>query len=124
MSPVDKAVLLKARIGEDLVEIPGVGEVRVRALSRAEVLAMGSDKKAAEIFCLSRGIVEPELTEAEAGQLLEATPGGELQVVVDAIMRLSGLTEGAQKSSREGPGPGGDGPVPLPLGPGSRDESG
>lgn len=101
---IDRDVLLKARLPEETVELPGVGEVRVRALSRAEVIDLqeNRDKRGqvgTEVFCLARGIVDPALSEEDARQLLDVSAGAELQPAVDAIMRLSGLTEGAQKSA-------------------------
>lgn len=100
---VDRELLLKVRLAEEAVEIPGVGEVRVRALSRAELMEMhegrdGRGQVGTEVFCLVRGLVAPALSEDDVRELLAGSPGGELQPVVDAIMRLSGMTEGAQKS--------------------------
>lgn len=101
---VDLEVLLKSRLPEAVVAIANVGEVRVRALSRSEVMELQEKRDArgpvgTEVYCLVRGIVEPALSEADARALLDASAGAELQPVVDAIMRLSGLTEGAQKSA-------------------------
>lgn len=101
---IDREQLLKPRLPEETVEIPGVGEVRVRALSREEVMGLQEERDkrgqaGTEAFCLSRGIVEPELSEEDARALLRASAGAELQPVVDTILRLSGLTEGAQKSA-------------------------
>lgn len=100
---LDREQLLKPRLPEETVEIDGVGEVRVRGLSRGEVIDLQAGREergmaGTEVFCLSNGLLEPELTEDDARALLEGSPAGELQPVVDAIMRLSGLTEGAQKS--------------------------
>lgn len=103
---IDKAVLLKARLTEETVALPGLGEVRVRALSRAEVMEMqeGRERRGqlgTEAWCLSLAMVDPELTEEEAKELLWASPGAELQPVIDAMFRLSGLSEvgsDAQKS--------------------------
>lgn len=95
---IDKTVLLKSRLSERVVEILGLGEVRVRALSRAEVMDMqeGRERRGqlgTEAWCLAVGLVEPELSEEEATELLQHSPGAELQPVVDAIFELSGLSE-------------------------------
>jgi len=100
---IDREVLLKARLREATVAIPDVGEVRVRALSREEVMTLQAIQAdagalASEAFCLVRGMVEPALSEEDARTLLQGSPGAELQPVVDAILALSGLVEGAQKS--------------------------
>lgn len=105
---VDKALLLKARLGEATVELDGLGEVRVRGLSRLEVLEMQNlDREAAELYLFSRGVIDPALTEDEVQLALGAAPAGDLQPVADAIYVLSGLQEGsvkdAAKSFRGGP---------------------
>lgn len=102
---MDKAVLLKPRLTEEVVEIPGLGEVRVRALSRAEVMDLqeGRERRGqlgTEAWCLAVGLVDPVLTEEEATELLQASPGAELQPVVDAVFRLSGLSEVAPDSQK------------------------
>lgn len=99
---VTKADLLKQRFGQEPIEIPGVGEVRIRALSRAEALELqGVELPVAEMErkLLSLALVEPKLTEAEVGEWQAASPAGELQPVVTAITRLSGLEPTAAKEA-------------------------
>lgn len=101
---ISKEQLLKAALTEAEVEIPGRGTVRVRSLSRAEALRVtAADPLEAEVIALVGGLVEPALTEDEVRQLLDATGADELQPVINEIMRLSGMGEGAQKSGRAGP---------------------
>jgi hypothetical protein len=114
-----KEALFKARLPEDDVEVPGVGTVRVRGLSRAEVMLMrkatdteamdGSRALILERKMLALGMVDPQLTEAEAGQWQHASAAGELDLVSDRIAELSGMAEGAPKSGLPGDG---DGPGP------------
>ncbi|MEU7817060.1 hypothetical protein [Pseudonocardia sp. NPDC049154] len=103
MSNVSKETLFKARLTEEDVEIPGVGTVRIRALSRAEVLAFRSrkveDVADMERALLSKGLVEPALTEDEVRQWQEASAAGELEPVTRAISRLSGMDETAAKEA-------------------------
>src|SRR5688572_30491197 len=97
---IDKATLLKARLAEQEVDIPGVGTVRVRALSRAEALevqGLGGDVAAIERKILALGMVDPPLTDAEVGEWYAAAPAGELEPVCQAIVAMSGLSEGAPK---------------------------
>lgn len=99
---IDKAALLKARFGEEAVEIPGVGEVRVRALTRGEALQVKGkeqDIAAIEQWVLSRAMVEPEMSEADVKAWQDASPAGELQVVFDAVLRLSGMEQTAAKAA-------------------------
>jgi hypothetical protein len=98
---MDKALLTKPRLAEEDVEIPGVGTVRVRALSRAEAMKV-TDRElpvaTMEQALLSMAMVDPKLTEAEVAEWQEAAPGGELEPVVEVIQRLSGLAKKAPKS--------------------------
>lgn len=98
---MDKELLFKARVPEDTVDIPGLGTVRVRGLSRGEVFAVQQAKglAATERKILAFGMLDPALTEAEAGRWQEASPGGELEPVVDKIRDLSGLSEDSEKKA-------------------------
>jgi hypothetical protein len=107
---------------EDQVEVPGVGTVRVRGLSRDEVVGIRKatdndpatvDGKRALVLerkMIALAMIDPELSEADAGQWQRIAPAGELEPVTDKIQELSGLAEGATKSALPGagerPGPG------------------
>ena len=99
---MDKELLLKPRLPEDDVEIPGVGTVRVRGLSRYEVLLAQREQPkgagAMERVILRFGLVDPELTEDEVTQWQKASPAGELEPVTRRIQALSGMGEGADKA--------------------------
>lgn len=100
---VTKELLLKSRLEEADVEIPGVGTVRVRALSRAEVLDVQKlqDKGTArmERRMLSLAMVDPQLTEAEVGEWQQASAAGEMEPVGLKVQELSGMLEGADKAA-------------------------
>ena len=111
---LDKAALLTPRaiLSVRDVEIPNVGTVRVRALSRAEVLELNDvkptvdDAKALLAFeakFLALGLVDPALTEDEAMGWLQSAPHGEADPVVEAIRVLSGLEGRADKAAFRGP---------------------
>lgn len=95
MTTISKADLLKKRLfGVDDVEIPGVGIVKVRPLSRSEVLELeGKEMSAAEAEqkLVAKAMVEPKLTEAEVAEWQASSPAGELKPVNDAICRMSGI---------------------------------
>lgn len=98
---LDKQALLKARFGEKVVEIPGVGEVRVRALSRGEALQIKGkeqDVAAIEQWVLSRAMVDPPMSEDDVKAWQDNSPAGELQVVFDEILKLSGMEATAAKA--------------------------
>jgi hypothetical protein len=99
---VDKELLFRPRLPEADVEIPGVGTVRVRGLTRAEVLSAQGRAKGAEAIervMLSLGMVDPALTEAEAGRWQKASPAGELDPVTRKIQELSGMLDDSAKEA-------------------------
>ncbi|GAA2543663.1 hypothetical protein [Pseudonocardia hydrocarbonoxydans] len=102
MPTIDKAALFAPRLPEEDHDIPDLGTVRIRSLSRAEVLAIrGKSLPVDEMErrLLSSALVSPRLTEAEVGQWQEASAAGELEPVTKAIMRLSGLEEASAKEA-------------------------
>ena len=110
---MDKQQLFKPRLAEDTVDVDDLGTVRVRALSRIEVFLAQQvieDEPAFERKILRFGMVDPQLTEAEAGRWQKASPAGELQPVLDKIRKLSKMDDAASKSGvpdvRDQPGPG------------------
>lgn len=99
---IDRDALLKPRTGEETVEIPGVGEVRVRALTRGEALSLkgvSDDVARIEQCVLSLALVEPEMSEADVKAWQDTSPAGEQQVVFDAVLRLSGMEQVAAKAA-------------------------
>lgn len=91
--PVNKELLLKSRLPEAEVDIPGVGTVRVRGLSRAEVLGMKDlPNGEAEQRMVSAGLIDPELTADEVAEWQHVALVGEIDVIVTKIMDLSGLS--------------------------------
>ncbi len=106
---MDKEALLKPRLNEAEVEIPNLGTVRVRGLSRAEVLMVrkatddaGVDGPRAltlERKMLALAMVDPKLTEAEVGQWQHAAGVGEINVVSEKVQELSGMLEGSAKAA-------------------------
>lgn len=93
---MDKELLFKARLQERDVVVDGVGTVRVRALTRKEALSFKGehDPEELEVRLLATAIVDPKLTEDEVRRWQDASPAGELQVVADAIVDLSGMVKG------------------------------
>jgi hypothetical protein len=99
---IDKTALLAKRFGVHDVEIPGVGTVQVRPLSRAEALELqGKELDAAvmEQRLLALALVAPKLTEAEVAEWQANSPAGELEPVGDAILVLSGMKKESAKEA-------------------------
>lgn len=106
MSAVDKAKLLAARSGNTRpVEVPGVGEVVVRGLTRAEVLTIQQkgdlDAADMEALLVSLAMVEPALTLDEVKQWQTVAPAGELEPISAAVQELSGLQVAAVKAEMQ-----------------------
>lgn len=101
---VGKEELLNQSLPVDEVEIPGKGTVRVRGLSRAEALdelrkVDRSVSGAYECRLVSLSLVEPALTDDEVRLWRESSTSPELDVVLEAISVLSGMTKAAAKAA-------------------------
>lgn len=104
---MDKKDLLKRRCPEADVELPGVGTVRVRGLTRAEVKTIGegvNDGKDMEAQALSWALVDPQLTVEEVQQLFEVAGFAEIQLLNQTINELSGIAGLAQKEAYKSAG--------------------
>lgn len=109
---MDKAALFKERLPEAEVDLPGVGTVRVRGLTRAEVLHVrkatdsenmdGDRALVLERKLLTKAMVDPVLTEAEVGKWQETATPGELEPVIEKVQILSGLLKEEAKSNLSG----------------------
>jgi hypothetical protein len=105
---VSKEALLAARgLGTESVDVPDVGTVVVRGLSRAEVVALASvGPDAMEIRTIAAGMVEPSLTYEEVEAWRKEASSDVIRPISDAILTLSGLAEGsrheAERSFRPG----------------------
>ncbi|MDG4762428.1 hypothetical protein [Micromonospora sp. WMMD710] len=103
---VDKSALFRPRCPEQDVELPGVGTVRVRGLTRAEVLEIGkgvNDGKSMEPYSLSLAMVDPQLTEDEVRQWVRVATFGELEQLNHVINELSGIAGRADKEAYKSP---------------------
>lgn len=100
---VDKAALLGGRaFGVTSVPIPGMGVIKIRPLSRAEALeAYGKQMSAIDMerVLVSKACVEPTFTPAEVGQWQASSAAGEMVIIVNAILELSGMDIGAGKAA-------------------------
>jgi hypothetical protein len=89
--------------------VVAIGDTKVeyRALSRSEVLELAKfegDPNGGETHVVACGA---EVTPEEAAEWRNTTAPETVGVLVDAILELSKLTEGAQKSNGTGDSPGG-----------------
>lgn len=98
---IDKETFLKAVLPEETLSLPGVGDVRVRGLTRQEAVNLSHAKgnvPALECLIIKLGLVEPVLTSDEIKTWYESSPSGLTDLIVNAVTRLSSLDEGAAKS--------------------------
>ena len=99
---LDRNDLLVRRLLEEDVDIPDVGTVRVRGLSRGEVFDLrGDDISLAEleIRTLAACLIEPVISVDDAREWYYGAPQNETGLVLERIRKLSALDEGAQKSN-------------------------
>lgn len=100
---MDKELLFKPRLPEDAVEVPGVGTVRVRGLSRLDVLTMQrADRETPGAFerkMLSLALIDPELTEDDVERWQRAANPEEIDPVLDKVNELSALDKQAAKDA-------------------------
>lgn len=114
---MDKAALKKDRVtlNTDTIEIPDVGAITVRGLSRFEFLVAQKkypdDALKQERYILSNAVLDPAgLTEDDIADWQKASGPMEINEVANVVNRLSGIGKDAQKeaykSFRDEPGPG------------------
>lgn len=97
---IDKETLLKPRLLEEVFELLSGGEIRVRGLSRAEVLALRTGPDAEfEARLLALGVVDPQLTAEEAKAWQDASPAQEIAEVYMKISDLSGMGVNSPKEA-------------------------
>jgi len=92
----------RSGVEEEDYEVPGVGWIRIKGITRADFLTaqrrFGEDLQAQERFILSRSVIQPRVTEAIAGQWQEASGVQEINKLAMRINEMSGITQGADKS--------------------------
>lgn len=97
-----KLLAKRAGVETEKYEIPGVGEITLRGLTRAEMLAAekraAGDLAAQERYILSWAIVDPKLTVDDIRTWQDNSQPMEINGVASAINRLSGIGKDAQKS--------------------------
>ncbi|HEV2784697.1 MAG TPA: hypothetical protein VGX25_35380 [Actinophytocola sp.] len=108
-------VLVKPSLTEDDHTIDGKGTIRIRAMSREEMYELRKkarikkdsdeiDNARYERLVVVACVVQPELDVNQALEWQRGSDAGELSGVVDAILDLSKLKDGASKSDLLGDG--------------------
>jgi hypothetical protein len=109
---MDKATLLKGFLPEADVELPsGQGTVRVRGLSRNEAVSRAEARArtwALEVTACALGLLDPQLTEDEAGRGGDVAVAADVQAVARPSASCRAWTPTREKGLprvRGGPGP-------------------
>jgi len=107
MKTVDKAQLFAGcKLDEDTIVLAGIGPVLVRELSRTESMRVSAvdGTEATERLILHLGMVEPALTESEAGQWMAVAGSKVVNQVSVRIAQLSGMLEDSAKAAYKSDG--------------------
>lgn len=93
--------ILSRKTGRGKATLPDGSEVAVRALTRDEVLQANTLDSDAERdnFLIHKGMTDPQLSLEDVAAWAAAADAGDLVAVTDRIAELSGLKQGAPKSS-------------------------
>lgn len=86
----------------DTITIEGVGTITVRGLTRHEFIIgqrLSDDMMKQERYLLSRCMVDPQMNEDDVAAWQKASGPGEINQVSLLVNRLSGIAQGADKSS-------------------------
>lgn len=108
---MDASALTTNRIKHGEIEIEDVGTIRVRGMSRYELMHANRlrDEKghlAAERYTIAACMVDPVMTEDQVAAWQRASEPGEINEVGLKINELSGLGKGADKSDLSSTGDG------------------
>lgn len=108
MAILTTAEILARRRGEETVTLPGGGDVRIRALSRDDIIAAGElaqgEGGARDDYIVSCSLLEPVMSPSEVSEWGKNGAAGDLVFLTEQIRDLSHLQEGAGKSRVPRPG--------------------
>lgn len=100
MGNLTRDQILARKIGKGKATLPDGSVVAVRALTRDEVLlAQDLDLGDRDNLIVSMGMTDPKLSVEDVAAWAAGGAAGDLVAVSDAIAELSGLKQGAGKSS-------------------------
>lgn len=92
----DSADPADLKTGTGTATLPDGGEVKVRALTRDEVMHVKAlrDVLDKEIYIVATGMTSPELSEEDVTRWADKAPSGDMGAVLRAIAELSGVMGG------------------------------
>lgn len=99
---VDALLRPRAVTETEDIDVPGVGTITVRALTRIEALSV-TDKpmpmERVEQILLATAMVRPVMTEDQVRQWQEASAAGEIQEIANKITVMSGMSITADRAA-------------------------
>lgn len=103
---MDKEQLLTRRLPTEPYNIPGVGTITIRGLSRAESLKVQACPEVAgkDRLIIEYGVVDPRLTATDVREWQDNATSGEIEALSARIGRLSGLLEESPRAAYKSPG--------------------
>jgi hypothetical protein len=93
--------ILARKTGQEVITLPGGGQVKVRGLTRDEALAVRDRDTvgAKDNFVIATGLVDPALTEDDVAAWAATGDVGDMTTISEAISRLSGMMPGQAKDA-------------------------
>jgi len=100
---MDKNKLFETRLEEETYEIPEVGEVTYRAVSRTEQLYLTKidDPVQREREMVVMAMVDPPMDINEVKRWQKASPGGELEHITVRIATISGMIDDEEETDKD-----------------------
>jgi hypothetical protein len=105
MANLTRDEILARKTGKGVATLPDGSTVAIRALTRNEVLqAQEGTRTLAERdnYIVAAGMTDPQLSEDDVAAWAAEAEAGDLVAITEAIAELSGLKQGAGKSSVAG----------------------
>jgi hypothetical protein len=99
---VDKNVLLNQTVPSGPVDIPGIGTVTVRGMTRYEMQMLGKIEAGDEVKerkILAMTMVDPTMSEGDVEAWQMCSPAGQINRVAMEVNRLSGIGRDAEKEA-------------------------
>jgi hypothetical protein len=99
-----RAEILAGKTGQSTHKLSdGSGEVVIRGIKHAEATAVGQAREDGDVelstaLIIHHGLIEPELSLEDVQTWMQSADAGTVEMLAQAIGRLSNLFEGAPKS--------------------------
>lgn len=98
---LDKSALFAPRFETREYEIPGVGTIVIRALSRQEIMTVDHSRPMLEVeqVMVAAAMVDPAMTAADVAVWQANSPADELSAIIALINDMSGIKSTSNKEA-------------------------